>query len=197
MAVPPTTPALSKPAVRAQMRTIRAAFVATLDGAKRDGLERALAARVLRLVRQCRQVAGYAALPDEIDPHFVPFDIWPRVAGRGQPLTLHRAAREALKPGVWGIPEPSADAPQAAPDAVLLPLLAADARGNRLGYGAGHYDRTLANATALLIGVAWDCQIVDALPAEPWDVGLDWIVTPTRSIDCRDAAAVGDGAVTG
>ncbi len=201
MAVPPTSPAPpapepTKPELRVVMRGARAAFVATLDAATRGRLERDLAARVAPLLVGKAAVAGYAALPDEIDPRFVPFGIRPRVVGRGLPLTLHRATRQQLRPGVWGILEPTADAPQHVPDAVLLPLLAADVRGNRLGYGAGHYDRTLAGSTALRIGVAWDCQVVAALPAELWDVPLDWLVTPTRTICCRDASAVGDAAAT-
>ena len=73
---------------------------------------------------------------------------------------------------------------------LLMPLVGFDAQGNRLGMGGGFYDRTLANINALknrptLVGVAHDCQQVDELPVEPWDVPLDLIVTPTQIISTR------------
>ncbi len=194
MAVPPTPPAPCKPELRTAMRARRAAYVATLTPTQRMTMEQALAASLVPLLAERVAVAGYAALPDEIDPRFVAFDIWPRVTGRDLPLTLHHATRADLRPGAWGIREPDRDAPQRIPDAVLLPLLAADARGNRLGYGAGYYDRTLRDSRALRIGLAWDCQIVALPPPDPWDIPLDWLVTPTRRIDCRDAVAVGEAA---
>ena len=193
MAVPPTSPAPIKAEMRAAMRAMRAAFVSSLPAGQRGALEAALAARLVPLLAGRCGVAGYAALPGEIDPRHVPFTIWPRVAGRDRALTLHLSDRAALRPGAWGILEPAPETPQAVPDAVLIPLLAADMRGNRLGYGAGHYDRTLAALPALRVGIAWDCQVVSAVSAEVWDVPLDWLVTPSQTIDCRDAAAVGDG----
>ena len=73
---------------------------------------------------------------------------------------------------------------------LLMPLVGFDDQGNRLGMGGGFYDRTLANINALdsrptLVGVAHDCQQVDELPVEPWDVPLDLIVTPTQIISIR------------
>ncbi|WP_296046492.1 5-formyltetrahydrofolate cyclo-ligase [uncultured Alteromonas sp.] len=70
---------------------------------------------------------------------------------------------------------------------LLMPLVGFDAQGNRLGMGGGFYDRTLANINRLaqrptLVGVAHDCQQVDELPVEPWDVPLDLIITPTQII---------------
>ena len=201
MAVPPTSPdtvapgtvapdtqAPDKAVLRRAMRRARADFCASLDDTARADLEAALAARVALLLSGRANIAGYAALPGEIDPCGVPFGIWPRVVGPGDPLAFHLAHRGELAPGCWGILEPPGDAPGVVPDAMVIPLLAADTNGTRLGYGAGHYDRSLALpalATALRIGVAWDMQVVDALLADPWDVPLDWLVTPTRSIDCR------------
>lgn len=87
-----------------------------------------------------------------------------------------------LVPGAWGIREPSEAAPLATPDLVLVPLAAFDARGNRLGYGKGHYDRALtalreAGFAPRLVGVAFAAQEVDAIPTEPFDVPLDAVVT--------------------
>lgn len=191
MAVPPTP---SRDALRAATRAARAAFVAALTPEQRAAQNAALAARLMPLLDGRTAVAGFAAFGDEIDPAGAGFDIWPRVGRPGAPLSFHRAAVDDLEVSpVWGIREPRNDAPVVVPDAVIVPLLAADARGNRLGYGKGHYDRTLAGLDAPRIGVAWDCQIVDAVPVEAWDERLDWLVTPTRTIRC-DGAAVGDGS---
>jgi 5-formyltetrahydrofolate cyclo-ligase len=88
-----------------------------------------------------------------------------------------------LSPGYRGIPEPRPDLPAVRPDVVLVPLVAADRNGHRLGQGGGHYDRTLAALRAqgpvLAIGLAWDMQIMPDIPASPWDQPLDAIATPT------------------
>lgn len=190
MAVPPTP---SRDEIRAAVRAARAAFVAGLTAERRTAHDAALVARLAPLLLAgFTNVAGFAAFGDEIDPAGLGFTIWPRLGTPGAPLSFHRAAAADLVSGVWGIREPLSDATVAVPDAVIVPLLAADAHGNRLGYGKGHYDRTLAGLGALRIGVAWDCQIVAHVPAEAWDQRLDWLVTPTRTIRC-DGAAVGGG----
>ena len=64
---------------------------------------------------------------------------------------------------------------------MLVPLAAFDRLGHRIGYGAGHFDRQLAeHPPRLAIGLAWDCQLVEDLPIEPHDVPLHAVVTPTR-----------------
>lgn len=193
MAVPPTP---SRSDLRTTARGLRAAFVHGLTTEQRTALNAALAARLAPLLAGRTAVAGFAAFGDEIDAAGAGYTIWPRLGAPGELLSFHRAAPADLVPGVWGIREPCADAPRAVPDAVIVPLVAADTRGNRLGYGKGHYDRTLAHLKALRIGVAWDCQIVDHVPAEPWDERLDWLVTPTRTIRC-DPAAIGAGGQGG
>ena len=182
MVVPPTSP--NRAALRAQMRETRARFVATLAPSARAALDAALVARLRPLLGGSTRIAGYAAMADEIDPAGVGFDIWPRVGARDEPLTFHRAAPGDLLPGCWGVREPPVSAPPARPRAILVPLVAADACGNRLGYGAGNYDRTLPLHDTPRIGVAFDCQVVDRVTAEAWDAPLDWLVTPTRTIRC-------------
>jgi 5-formyltetrahydrofolate cyclo-ligase len=97
-----------------------------------------------------------------------------------------------LMPGLGGIPEPAADLPMVRPDLLLVPLLAVDRSGNRLGQGGGHYDRTLAALRAtqptIAIGLAWDVQLVDAVAAEPWDQPLDAIATPSAFLWCNTGA---------
>lgn len=195
MAVPPTSPSRSE--LRSVARATRAAFVASLDGRTRQGLTAELAARLAPLLVGRRHVAGYAAMRDEIDLAATDFSLWPRVVGDDRPLAFHEvAAADLVVGGGWGPREPRADAPRGVPDALMVPLLAADPRGYRLGYGKGHYDRTLHGLDALRIGVAWDCQIVEHVPDEVWDEPLDWLVTPTRTIRC-DRTGVGAGAGVG
>lgn len=141
------------------------------------------------------RVACYLAADGEpdLDP------LIQRVVARGQRLFLPvlapqrrlRFARfrsgQRLARNRFGMPEPVVAArdllPAAALDLVLMPLVGFDASGNRLGMGAGYYDRALALrkrtpvARPLLVGVAYSCQCVQQLPAEPWDVPLDGVVT--------------------
>ncbi|WP_100656558.1 5-formyltetrahydrofolate cyclo-ligase [Alteromonas flava] len=71
-------------------------------------------------------------------------------------------------------------------NALFLPLVAFDSKGNRLGMGGGFYDRTLADLESadkpILIGIAHDCQHTEELPTEPWDIPLDYIVTPSLKL---------------
>jgi 5-formyltetrahydrofolate cyclo-ligase len=90
-----------------------------------------------------------------------------------------------LVPGKHGIGQPSPDCPDLPPeqvDVILVPGIAFDSTCARLGRGAGFYDRFLADprVRAVKIGVAFDEQIVDAVPMDRWDVRLDAVVTPTR-----------------
>jgi 5-formyltetrahydrofolate cyclo-ligase len=138
-------------------------------------------------------VAGYWAVAGELPLHALqlklfPGQVWclPCLADDGTLGFAPWKPGDPLATNRYGIPEP--DVPEGArlrPDElhlVLLPLLAVDAVGNRLGMGAGYYDRSFAfRATApsppLLVGVGYAFQRVDALPAEAWDVPLDAALT--------------------
>jgi 5-formyltetrahydrofolate cyclo-ligase len=114
----------------------------------------------------------------------------PVIAGRGQPLALRAWSFGApLVPGVWGIREPAADAPEVFPDIVIVPLLAFDRRGWRLGYGGGYYDRTLARLRAMkpvtAIGLAFAAQQIDDVPTTPRDERLDLVLTEGGTMDFR------------
>jgi 5-formyltetrahydrofolate cyclo-ligase len=108
----------------------------------------------------------------------------------GPDILFHQCEWAELKPGFQNIPEPPATAPQVEPDLLLVPLLAVTLAGVRLGQGRGYYDRALARLRArrpvTAIGLAWDVQIAPALPADPWDMPLDWVATPTRLVRCAD-----------
>ncbi len=92
---------------------------------------------------------------------------------------------ESMEPGAMGIPEPPATCPVAEPQVLLVPLLAFDARGWRLGYGGGFYDAKLralhmrAGEPVLAIGLAFDEQELEAVPHGTHDERLDLILTPT------------------
>ena len=114
----------------------------------------------------------------------------PVVIGRGQPLVMRAWSFGApLVSGVWGIREPAADAPELNPDILIVPLLAFDRRGHRIGYGAGYYDMTIARLRAMkpvtAIGIAFGSQEIAAVPATPRDARLDLVLTERETIDFR------------
>ncbi|MGV8839007.1 MAG: 5-formyltetrahydrofolate cyclo-ligase [Bauldia sp.] len=175
----------------------RALRAAALD--RRDALEpqfraEASARIVARLGAMLAEtpptvLAGFAAIRSEVDvmPFLatvrasgVPVAL-PRMSGGGIVFRAWRPGTE-LVPGVWGIREPPEEAPLATPDLVLVPLAAFDAKGNRLGYGRGHYDRALtglreAGFAPRLVGVAFAVQEAGMIPTGPFDVPLDAVVT--------------------
>ena len=181
-----------KVALRHDLKAARSGFVAGLSAADRSALESALAAQIAPHLTPEQRIASYAAFGSEIDPaqfsalHTV---LLPRVAGAGVPLTFHEPGTTPLIDSRFGVAEPPPGLPDIDPDVVLVPLLGVDRRGHRIGYGAGHYDRTLAalrqRRRILAIGCAWDCQLIDEVPAEAWDETLDAVVTPTRWLAIR------------
>ncbi|MBU6269335.1 MAG: 5-formyltetrahydrofolate cyclo-ligase [Sphingomonadales bacterium] len=88
---------------------------------------------------------------------------------------------DGLEPGAFGVPQPDSSAEVVVPDWLIVPLVGFTATGDRLGQGAGHYDRWLAaHPDARAVGLAWDCQLCESLPMEPHDRPLLAVVTPTR-----------------
>ncbi|HEY1708909.1 MAG TPA: 5-formyltetrahydrofolate cyclo-ligase [Rhizomicrobium sp.] len=133
-------------------------------------------------------VGGYAALQHEADPRQLLEALaqkgceigLPRVDAKDAPLVFHaRHLAQTLRKGTYGIQEPHADWPVVRPCVLLVPLLAFDAHGHRLGYGGGFYDRTIASLGKPLrtIGVAYAGQEVRELPHEPHDHPLDAVIT--------------------
>lgn len=143
-------------------------------------------------------VLFFAPLPAEVD-------LWPLLGetlAAGKIIALPRfdtarrrytAARVQCLPGElvsgrFGIREPSADCadlPAGQLDLALVPGVAFDVNGRRLGRGRGFYDRLLADFAGKKIGVAFDEQILSEIPVEPSDVKMDWIVTPNRLVSCN------------
>jgi 5-formyltetrahydrofolate cyclo-ligase len=145
-------------------------------------------------------VSGFMPLKSEINPMPLLRKLaeagarlaLPVVAGRGEPLIMRAwAFGDPLVAGVWGIRVPSDDAPAVEPDILIVPLLAFDRRGCRLGYGAGYYDMTLAGLRArkpvTAIGIGFAAQEVPQVPTTPRDARLDLMLTEKEAIDFRSA----------
>ena len=143
-------------------------------------------------------VSGFVPLKSEINPLPLMRRLaeagatlaLPVVAGRGRPLIMRSYAfGHELNAGVWGIREPKADAPEVAPDILLVPLAAFDRKGHRIGYGAGYYDMTINRLRSLkpvtAIGIAYASQEVPEVPVTPRDAALDLVLTEHEAIDCR------------
>lgn len=144
-------------------------------------------------------VSTYWAIGPEIDPVSLEAALvargaslaLPVMVGKGRPLVFRRYAHgDKVAARTWGIHEPLASAEVVKPDILLVPLLAADMTGARLGYGGGFYDRTLkelrAAKTIAAVGLCYDEQIVDAVPYLHYDEFLDWLLTPTGVTKCLD-----------
>ena len=194
MAGPPprSAPAQSKPELRAEALRRRAEAACRLGGAASVAVAERAASVLLGPHGAAGTVAGYWPLPDELDPWPLMERLGaegralalPRMVGRDRPLVFHAWAPGApLVRGAFKVMEPPAEAPKVRPAVVLVPLVAFDGRGHRLGYGAGFYDRTLAALRAdggppvLAVGLAFAAQRVGAVPVEPFDVALDMVVT--------------------
>ncbi|MBS4023832.1 MAG: 5-formyltetrahydrofolate cyclo-ligase [Dethiobacter sp.] len=117
------------------------------------------------------------------------------------PKTVHRERRmilseilnidEDVAPGLWGIPEPKPDKIRPVDvsdiDFVLVPGVAFDEKGNRLGYGGGYYDRFFEELRACvpLVAATFELQILPGIPVASWDRRVDIVITEKRIIDCR------------
>ena len=142
-------------------------------------------------------VSGYWPMDDEFDarPLLGALDArghpigLPVVLGKGRPLVFRRwRPGDTLEPAVFGTSVPGEAAAEVTPSLLLVPLLAVDPRGFRLGYGGGFYDRTLRELRAahrvIAVGVGYQAQRVDQVPSGDNDEKLDWIVTEERAIRC-------------
>ncbi len=174
-----------KRTLRARMRSLRDEFAMTIGGVIEA--PPALLARFAPGIT----VSSYMPIGSEADPSAIAFAaaergctiVLPHVTSRTSPVRFHVwNAGEPLIAGPLGLQQPSTDGAQVEPDIILTPLLAFDAALNRLGQGAGHYDRVFERLpTAWRIGVAWSVQQVEALVADPWDVPLHGVVTEAAS----------------
>ncbi|MEL7040311.1 MAG: 5-formyltetrahydrofolate cyclo-ligase [Pseudomonadota bacterium] len=151
-------------------------------------------------------VAAYLPIGSEIDPRPLMMKLAAANAKLALPCVqddgsmVYRAYRrgDMLEQRPFGLLEPNPEVPEVSPTLVLTPLLGFDRSGNRIGYGKGHYDRALAKlreqGRVFVCGLAFWGQEVDAVPAEPHDVPLDWVMTERGSIPIFMMRAMADSA---
>ncbi len=113
--------------------------------------------------------------------------ILPKVVGfHIRPVKISNIS--SLKSGYAGIKEPEGEEyPLEKVDIIVVPALAFDIHGHRLGYGKGFYDRLLSKTNALKIGLAYDFQLLEKLPSEPHDIPVNLIITPTKIVKAAGA----------
>jgi 5-formyltetrahydrofolate cyclo-ligase len=192
-APPPSPPNADKAALRAQARAARRALKAERpDAAARAA---ALAPLALLVPRRPWTAAIYHPLGAELDPGPLAARLAeagaaiaaPVVVERDTPLLFRLQTDDVLGVDALGVAVPSADAPEVVPDLVIVPLLAFDRQGGRLGQGGGYYDRTLARLRAagplLAVGLAYAGQEVAHVPMEAFDQRLDGVLTETAYLD--------------
>ena len=179
---------MSIPADRAALQPLRRSLRQrrrALRGSERRDRERAIHAAVRALLlRRWRRIAAFEAIDGEPDLSPV---LGPALL-RGRVLALPETVHGAREPEMRFVAA-RADCrqllvPPAALDLALVPLIGFDATGNRIGFGAGYYDRAFRQLRGRrhwrhpqLVGIAFECQRVEALPAAPWDIPLDAIIT--------------------
>ncbi len=128
-------------------------------------------------------MGSFVAISSEVDPKPLTDGMTsialPVLAARDDVMTFRIYCEgDALERAAFNFMQPRPTAAIVEPDIVLTPLLGFDRQGNRLGQGAGHYDRYFAaHPDALRIGLAWSIQELDAVPIQPWDMPLDAICT--------------------
>ncbi len=181
-----------KAELRRRLRALRRQLLA----ADPQAAERAAARLPLDRLPPFQSFSGYHAMGSELDPTPLVRRLAETGATPALPVAEQRDAPlefrewdpgEGLQPDAFGIPAPPVWRAAVTPDLVVAPLLAFDRHGNRLGQGAGHYDRTIANLRAtkpvFVLGLAYAGQEVENLPAELHDERLDAILTETDYIE--------------
>ena len=175
-----------KSALRVQFRQLRAAWT----DEERKEMHRSLTAAVTALPSfQDRQTAllCYASLGDEVRTWDVLQAAWqcgktvalPRCERGGRMAFYRVAGKTRLKKGMLGIFEPNEDCPLYTPvyeDICIVPALAFDRSGNRLGYGGGYYDRYLASHPLFTVGICYPNGLTKQLPTEPYDIPVQQVI---------------------
>ena len=189
----PIHPVSSKQALRDEAKQKRRAIPED-EIAKKSAR---ICAYLLEVIDGCDPVMAYVSKPPEVDTHPFIRDLLregrrvvvPIIEKETRTLRLsYLRDTTLLVKSTFHVPEPIGnEIPAQASDiqTVIIPLLAFDRRGNRLGYGAGYYDRFLAqNPGVKKIGVAFSCQETDSVPGDENDVRIDIVVTEDEVIHC-------------
>jgi 5-formyltetrahydrofolate cyclo-ligase len=184
---------VSKAELRALGLARRAAMT---EDERREASARAVE-RLKPLLRRGETVSLFWPMRGEIDPRAVIDDVKAVGGCVAMPVVEKRRmffrrfdGEECLEPGVFGTRHPHAGQPVIDPDLIVAPLAAFDRHGGRIGYGAGHYDEAIADLHARgkeprIVGIAFACQEVDAVPVEPHDQRLAMIATERELIEAE------------
>ncbi len=183
--------------LRAEAKTRRAAAAKAGEGAASEAAADAVCRNLRAAVPLSADavISAYWPMGSELDPRPLMVELQssghpislPVVLAAGQPLVFRAwSPGDVLEAAAFNTQIPSADQPELTPDVILAPLLAFDRRGYRLGYGGGFYDRTLSvlrtRGEVLASGLAYAGQEVPAVPHDPNDKRLDWIITEAAAI---------------
>ena len=186
------SPAADKAELRALIRDRRRTFVSLLDPLAHRLAFKVIPSPLARRIADARIVALYMGMEDEAPAQRLAVQLaalgktvaLPRVIDRlGSMEFLAWHVEEELLPGPFGTRHPPRGDGPVTPDVIFAPMIAFDRAMTRLGQGGGYYDRAFARyPDALRIGVAWSAQEAEALPADPWDLPLDLILTEVELI---------------
>jgi len=189
---------LSPPELKDRLRREGFARRDALDEAFRENAARRIAEQALDFpgLKDVTPVGGYWPIRSEVDPR----PLMEALLDRGQDVALSQILHPHLSWRLWrpgdvlvkggfGVREPGPDAPEVFPAALLVPLVAFDRRGGRVGYGKGHFDRAIAaledKHPILTVGLAYAVQEIEQVPVEPHDRPLDVIITESELIRTR------------
>ena len=190
---------------KSSIRALAAKLRDSLSAAQVEQQSRLIQDRALQssFYREASAIALYSATGNEVATEAIGRDAvsrrkriyFPRLTADAGLQWVASSDANAFHPGRYGILEPTGsdllDADDADGLVVFVPGVAFDAYGNRLGRGQGWYDRALATLhdRAVTVALAYEFQIMDRIPAEPWDRPVQHIVTEGRTIDCREFAS--------
>ncbi|MES2174759.1 MAG: 5-formyltetrahydrofolate cyclo-ligase [Pseudomonadota bacterium] len=185
-----------KTSLRTIARQRRSNFVATLDPLAHRLAFKAVPSPLARRIADAQIVALYMAMDDEAPAQRMAAQLQalsktvalPRVLDRlGSMDFLAWQPEDQLVPGLFRTSHPEPRDGPVTPDVIIAPLVGFDRAMNRLGQGGGYYDRAFARfPDALRVGIAWSAQEIDAVPADPWDLPLDIIMTEVELIEGPD-----------
>ena len=191
---------LDSPLTKADLRAEALGRRAAIPEEVRREASRLAAERLRPFLRPGETVSLFWPMRDEIDPRSLIEDVHALGGRIAMPVVQERLmffrafdGEHSLEPGVFGTHHPHSGQPVVDPHFIVAPLAAFDRRGGRVGYGAGHYDKALADLAARgkpfrLAGIAFACQEVAAVPAEAHDVPLAIIATERELIRTGAAA---------
>jgi 5-formyltetrahydrofolate cyclo-ligase len=179
---------------KSDLRAMSLARRATMPETDRQTASVRAAERLRPFIRAGETVSLFWAMRDEIDPRSLIGDILSAGGRVAMPVVEKRRmffrafdGEACLEAGVFGTRHPHAGMPVVDPDFVIAPLAAFDRRGGRIGYGAGHYDKAIADLRTRgrsfrVAGIAFACQEVERVPVEPHDEILDMVATEAELV---------------